>query len=422
VTMLPSGWQMVTLNDLQADEPRAITDGPFGSNLTSAHYTAFGARVIRLQNVGDGDFKDIESYVSLSHFGTLRNYEARQGDLVVASLGDDLPRACIVPRLGTPAIVKADCIRARLADNVDPRWVLYMLLAPQTKKWAAEQLHGVGRQRLGLKVIRRIPVPLPPFKEQQRIVTILEDHLSSLNVAREALEAVQLRLTAWTAAARDRAYTTGRDQMVSVESVATVQGGIQKQPKRAPKSNAYPFLRVANVMATGLHLTDVHQCELFEGELERYALQQGDLLVVEGNGSRAQIGRAAAWTGEIQNCVHQNHLIRIRPTEALLPRYLEIIWNASANRRRLMDLSSSSSGLHTLSTAKLKSLLVPVPAVQDQEAVISELGEVEQAQVRLSDLVTRANRQRAALRRSLLGAAFSGRLTMSDPVEEPVDV
>ena len=53
---LPRGWTRVSVEELAANEPRALTDGPFGSNLKTSHYTDEGPRVIRLQNVGDGVF------------------------------------------------------------------------------------------------------------------------------------------------------------------------------------------------------------------------------------------------------------------------------------------------------------------------------------------------------------------------------
>ena len=178
---------MAELNDLQSEKPRAITDGPFGSNLARAHYTASGPRVVRLQNIGDGVFNDARAHISQAHFETLRTHEVLPGDLLVASLGEVLPRACLAPASLGPAIVKADCIRVRLSRDVDPRWVMYSLQRPQVRSWADDHRHGVGRPRLGLKVIRQIPVPLPPLDEQRRIVEILEDHLSRLDAAESYL-------------------------------------------------------------------------------------------------------------------------------------------------------------------------------------------------------------------------------------------
>ena len=127
---------------------------------------------------------------------------------------------------------------------------------------------------------------------------------------------------------------------VPLADLADIQGGIQKQPKRAPRNNSFPFLRVANVTAKGLDLSDVHAIELFGDELPRLRLRRGDLLVVEGNGSASQIGRAAVWDGSIADCVHQNHLIRVRAREGLLPRYLGLLWNSPAVREELTSVSS----------------------------------------------------------------------------------
>lgn len=162
-------------------------------------------------------------------------------------------------------------------------------------------------------------------------------------------------------------------RFVPLGEVAEVQGGIQKQPKRAPRHNAFPFLRVANVTSNGLDLDEIHDVELFDGELERYQLRRGDLLVVEGNGSASQIGRAAVWDGSIPHAVHQNHLIRVRPGDAIEPRYLGLVWNSPKIRDELSAVSSSTSGLHTLSVAKLKRVQVPLPGLDEQRRIIAIL-------------------------------------------------
>ncbi|OLT21264.1 hypothetical protein BJF81_15465 [Ornithinimicrobium sp. CNJ-824] len=146
--------------------------------------------------------------------------------------------------------------------------------------------------------------------------------------------------------------------------------------------------------ASGLDLNNVHRIELFGDEIERLRLVRGDLLVVEGNGSPSQIGRAATWDGSIENCVHQNHLIRVRPRSGLLPEYLEAAWNAPEHRRKLLDVASSSSGLYTLSVSKLKRLTVPLPSLDEQRRVLEQVGE-------LRDSVRRLERQSQRLDREL---------------------
>ena len=83
------GWTWTTVEQLAAPEPNSITDGPFGSNLKTEHYTSTGPRVIRLQNVGDGVFIDEEAHISGTHFERLRKHRVFAGDLVIAALGEN---------------------------------------------------------------------------------------------------------------------------------------------------------------------------------------------------------------------------------------------------------------------------------------------------------------------------------------------
>ncbi|MCX5445061.1 restriction endonuclease subunit S [Streptomyces nigrescens] len=161
----------------------------------------------------------------------------------------------------------------------------------------------------------------------------------------------------------------------SLDQVCDVNGGIQKQAKRRPVVNKFPFLRVANVGRGTLDLSEVHEVELFEGELDRFRLKAGDLLVVEGNGSPDQIGRAATWRGAIPDAVHQNHLIRVRPTRAIDPKFLELLWNSPVVKNQLMTVAQSSSGLYTLSTAKLKRVQLNLPPLAEQLRIVEALEE-----------------------------------------------
>jgi type I restriction enzyme, S subunit len=161
--------------------------------------------------------------------------------------------------------------------------------------------------------------------------------------------------------------------LARLDDVADIQGGIQKQPKRRPTSNKYPFLRVANVARGQLDLSEIHEVELFDGELERYRLEAGDLLVVEGNGSPGQLGRAAMWRGQVANCVHQNHLIRVRATRAMNAQYLAYLWNSPFIIAQIERAGASTSGLHTLSVSKLKPVAIPVPPLAEQRRIVVTL-------------------------------------------------
>lgn len=176
---LPEGWVWATIDQCSLDE-NGITDGPFGSNLKTEHYTESGPRVIRLQNIGDGEFLDARAHISEAHYEQLQKHAVCEGDLVVAMLGETLPRACIVPRGIAPAIVKADCARIRLNTELVPSEFLTAALnAEPTRKRVISLVKGIGRPRVNLVSIRSIAIPIPPLAEQYQILTQLDTALTA---------------------------------------------------------------------------------------------------------------------------------------------------------------------------------------------------------------------------------------------------
>lgn len=176
---LPDGWIWATVAELAAKEPYSITDGPFGSKLKTEHYTDVGPRVMRLQNIGEGEFRDAKAHISQEHFETLKRHRIYAGDLVIAGLGESLPRACIIPDYVGDAIVKADCIRLKPNSQIaDAKYLLFALNSETIKKLVAKIVHGIGRPRMNQQEIKAIPIPLPPLSEQRRIVAEVERRLS----------------------------------------------------------------------------------------------------------------------------------------------------------------------------------------------------------------------------------------------------
>lgn len=187
---LPPKWRWATVAELAAKEPNAITDGPFGSKLKTAHYTAVGPRVVRLQNIGDGIFLDARAHISDEHFATLQKHRVFPGDIVIAALGENPPRACIIPDWLGPAIVKADCVRLKTSPEVSALFVNFALNSEDTRRRAKGIVHGVGRPRLNLSEIKSIPIPLPPLEEQQRIAAEIDKHFTRIEAGVTALRQV----------------------------------------------------------------------------------------------------------------------------------------------------------------------------------------------------------------------------------------
>jgi type I restriction enzyme S subunit len=208
----------------------------------------------------------------------------------------------------------------------------------------------------------------------------------------------------------------------SAAQLGFVSGGLTKNPSRTQLSRRLPYLRVANVYADELKLEDVDEIGVAESEVERVVLAPSDLLLVEGNGSKDQIGRVAIWDGNIPLCVHQNHIIKLRLIIPELSRWVLWWFLSQAGRDFIEDVASSTSGLYTLSISKVSSLVVPLPPL-DEAVMLGDIVDREASSIgrAIADVHDESHRS-AALRQSILAAAFSGRLVPQDPADEPASV
>jgi type I restriction enzyme S subunit len=372
---LPSGWSIATIDDLVADKS-AITDGPFGSNLKTSHYTDAGPRVIRLQNIGDGVFNDERAHISEQHYDQLRKHAVQEGDLIIASLGTELPRSCLVPRGLGPAIVKADCIRVRLDRSVaDGRYVNYLLNSPHVRHQATDIVHGVGRPRLGLKGIRQLKLPVAPLDEQRRIVDAIEEQLSRLDNAdmslREASSLlVRLRKTVLVQVVPSTLPSTWT--WSTVRDVGVVNLGRQRSPKYHSGPDMRPYLRVANVFEDRIDTTDIMEMDFPPEQFEKYRLREGDILLNEGQ-SPELVGRPAMYKGDPPDVAFTNSLIRFRPHEHVDRDFALLVFLSHLHSGRFQQEAQITTNIAHMAAGRFMTVEFPVPPLDDQRRIVSEI-------------------------------------------------
>jgi type I restriction enzyme S subunit len=408
MNVVPPGWATASVGDVAE-----LADGPFGSHLKTAHYTEDGPRVVRLQNIGEGTFRDERAHIAQEHYEQLVKHAVRPGDIVAASLGGEAPRACLVPSWLGPAIVKADCIRIRTFDGIESAFLMWMLNSPPVRAQASSSIKGVGRPRLGLGRIRQLDIPLPPLNEQRRIVAAIEEQFSHLDAASANLRRIELRSEAMRRSVLDAAFAPV-DRVRRLGDLAETQLGKMLSAKSRTGVGTRPYLRNKNVQWGRIDLDDVLEMDFSERDIQKFSLRPGDVLVCEGG----DVGRSAIWHGGIQGCCYQKALHRVRVGDQLLPDYLLHVMRWLADRNAF-DPYVTGSTIRHLPQEDLRLISIPAPSIAKQRRIVADV------EARLSpldgvlDAVENAKRRSSALRRAILERAFRGELVAADPADEP---
>ena len=289
---------------------------------------------------------------------------------------------------------------------------LYHLLMARKDELLVPLMLGTANVSLKQRDIAGVEIPLPPLTEQRRTVARIEELADRIEKARglrrQAMEEAEALVSSAGAGVFDSFTNTPRNP---VETSCDVRGGIQKSSKRTPGANPRRYITVAHVQRNWIDTNDERYFEVSNAELERWRLHDGDVLVIEGNGSAEQIGRAALFRGEIEDCVHQNHVIRVRPDKArLLPEFLNAYFNSSAGRHEMLERSRTTSGLFNLSVGRIKQIEIPFPSLEEQRDTVIYLDYLQAKVDSLKRLQAETAAELDALLPSVLDRAFKGEL------------
>ena len=323
--------------------------------------------------------------------------------------------------------------RLRVNIRTEPRFVHYWLnntLCREQFAYLSSTTSGLAN--LNATLIGSAVLAFPTRPEQERIANYLDMQTARIDALIAEKEHLVQGLRAYQYSYSSHFMTCGMNDGVpmvqtSFPEVARVpahwtverlkflgeiRSGVAKGKDLGQGDTVkLPYLRVANVQDGYVDLSEVSEIEVPVNEASRYLLKRGDVLMNEG-GDNDKLGRGAVWRGQIDPCIHQNHVFAVRLSDPADAEWVSRFTSTDAARTYFFLRSKQSTNLASINQTNVRELPVPMPPKGERSAILNELRRVAEA---TSDLVDHALGHIDRLREyrsSLISAAVTGQLDL----------
>lgn len=381
-----------------------------------------GRPIIRIQNLTDQGAPANRTLLPVPE-----RYQVERGDILIswsASLGVHVWE-------GEPALLNQHIFKATPRAGVDRRYFTW------AAKWFISELesraHGSTMQHLTKDAFGNFEVPLPVEDQQKCIANFLDEQTARIDALIAQKEGLLESLKRHQYSYASELMTKGQDASAQLAETShselgaipahwsvkrlkflgEVRSGIAKGKDHGERDTVLmPYLRVANVQDGYVDLTTVLEIEVGIHEVERYLLCKGDVLMNEG-GDNDKLGRGTVWEGQIDPCVHQNHVFAVRLFDTSLAEWVARFTSTDAARNYFFLRSKQSTNLASINQSNVRELPVPMPPKEEREAILAELQRASAANEELTSHVVEHLSRLREYRSSLVSAAVTGQLELS---------
>ena len=276
--------------------------------------------------------------------------------------------------------------RARNKPTETGAQLLHRILSERRARWEAKQLTKFKEQG-----------KTPPKDWQKKYPEPVQPDTSDLPALPEG----------WVWASVDQ---LSPGDLTNGRSVPTAQAGAK-------------VLRLTAVKEGRIDLREFKVGAWSEEDAKSFAVVEGDLLIVRGNGSLTLVGRAGLVGHVVDQVAYPDTMIRLRVMDSVVSSsWVGLVWDSYLVRTHLERRARTSAGIYKIAQPDIAIAPVPVPGVAEQ-ARIRELFQQQLEQIIAMQTMLEAGlRHSAAQRQNILRAAFAGQLVPQDANDEPASV
>lgn len=405
-----------------------------------------GVRLVQLADIGDGIYRDRSNrFLTMEKAKELNCTFLKSGDILIARMPDPLGRACIFPGDEKPSVTAVDvCIVRPGSEDVNPSWLLGAINAPQFRSRVASLQSGTTRKRISRRNLGSIQIPIPPKDEQDLTTSIVEQQLTRLDAAVAALQRAKANLSRFRAstlqavslgrlkpdllspsimidtfhqdALRPEHLPTGWALVGLGEVLERIEGGKSFRCETRPaRDDEWGVVKVS-AMTWGIFKEGENKAIPGEVSVDsRLEIKSGDLLFSRAN-TIEYVGAAVLVPSCRQGLVLSDKSLRLIPSARVTKQWLLLVLRSPLIRRQIESVATGTSdSMRNISQAKIKELIIPLPPLKHQFALVAE-GERYLSLIDGLEPTVRTELKRAqALRQAVLAHAFAGKLAHDNP-------
>lgn len=278
-------------------------------------------------------------------------------------------------------------------ERISPELFPFIICSSPFLEHAIKKMRGSVNPYVNWSDLTDHELLLPTDQDQKRIA----DLLWAVEFVQRGYENAQIQL--W---ATKQAFL--KHEVIACEAtpcekllLAKPRNGLS--PKSHGDVTERDALSIGCVRNNGIDFEGAQKKTKFEtAQADRFVVEDGDFLVVRGNGNRNLCGRGGLVVRCPRGVVFGDLLIRLRFDEKqILPELAAEIWNQDNVHRKLISRAKSTNGIYKINGQDILAHSIPVPPMSIQPHLLQSLNQSNEAQARISEHASRVKELRFKL-------------------------
>lgn len=316
-----------------------------------------------------------------------------------------------------------------IRSKINPKYLFYFLrLQFLNGKFMGNSTQTTNIANINSTSLGETETPIPPFDEQQRIVSRIESLFAKLDEAKEKAQEVVDGFDTRKAAILHKAFSGeltqkwreengvefGSWKISSIDELChSLKYGTSKKSK---SEGPVVVIRMGNLQQGEIDWTDLAYTDEQE-DIEKYKLNPGDVLFNRTN-SAVLVGKTSIYRGEYP-AIFAGYLIKLDyDHERILGEYLNYSLNTTAAKEYCNSVKTDGVNQSNINAKKIGAFEIPVAPFSEQKEIVRIIKSLLEKENQSKETAETVIEQIDTMKKAILARAFRGELGTNDPTEE----